>query len=115
MTRSVNINDASGDWELYEVTPDYRRYRLWINEDSFIQRTEYLASDELLEANRQEYNDSDGKRWGDGKVVARIPLNVLFSPEHQIAEKLREGDTEHLKWWLNRSENRPFRTFKGTI
>lgn len=101
-----------GEWEVYEITDTYRRSRLWLDDQQYIIRTEYLADEELLEDNRQLYNDSDGKRWGDGKVVARIPLNKFYA---DLAGKIREGDKDHLKWWLDQSDNRMFRTFKGRI
>lgn len=116
MTRSVDPRDIhGGDWEVFEITPEYRRSRLWISDTQYIQRTEYLANDTLLEANRQDFNDSETKKWGDGQIAARIPLNIFYSAEHQIAEKLREGDKDHAKWWLNSEKGRPFRSFKGTV
>jgi len=116
MTRSVDPRDISGgDWELFEVTPQFRRSRLWISDTQYIMRTEFLADDELIKANQEEFNDSIGKRWGDGRVAARIPLNVLFSEKSQIAEKAKEGDKDHLKWWLNSEAARPYRTFKGSV
>jgi hypothetical protein len=116
MIRSPDPRDIhGGDWEVFEVTPEYRRSRLWISETQYICRTEYLGDEELISQNQQEYNDSIGKRWGDGKVAARIPLNVLFSKASQITEKAKEGDKDHLKWWLNSEAARPYRTFKGVI
>lgn len=110
-------NIHSDAWEVYEVTPDYRRARLWLDPEKTqcIIRTEHLASDALIDANRQSFDDSQTQRFGDGKVVGRIPLNMLFSPKHQIAEKLKEGDKDHIKWILNSDEFRPFRTFRGRI
>lgn len=116
MTRLVDPKDIhGGDWQVVEVTPTYRRSEMHIGNGQFIQRTEFLADEELVAMNKQEYDDSHGKRWGDGRVVARIPLNVLFSSASQISQKAKEGDKEHLKWWLNSETARPFRTFKGRI
>lgn len=78
-------------------------------------RTQYLADADLQALNTHEFNESEGKRWGDGKVVARVPLNVLLDPKHEIAAKKREGDRDHLKWWLDSEAAKPFRTFKGRI
>lgn len=116
MTRSPDPRDIhGGDWEVFEITPEYRRSRLWISEDQYIQRTEFLADEQLIADNQQHFNDSIGRRWGDGQVAARIPLNVLFSSKSQIVEKAKEGDRDHLKWFLNSEACRPYRTFKGTV
>lgn len=75
-------------------------------------RTQYLADDLLQKANTQEFNESDGKRWGSGRVAARVPINKWLA---EIAPRLRDGDRDYTKWWLNREQNRPFRTFKGKV
>ena len=106
------INTESGNWELYEVTPDCRRYRLEIEPGKFIIRTEWLATDDIIEDNKALFNESDGKRWGDGQVAARIPLNVFYQ---DIAPRLKEGDEDYVKWFLNNDKNRQFRTFKGRV
>jgi hypothetical protein len=117
MTRSVDPSRIPDDaWELYEATPAYRRYRVFLDDNgSFAQKTEFLADDTLVAQNQQEFNDSIGRRFGDGKVVARIPLNVLYGSQNQIAQKMSEGDEDHLRWWLNSEAARPFRTWKATI
>lgn len=113
MTLSFDrINTESGDWELYEVTPDCRRYRLEIEPGKFIIRTEWLATDDIIEENKILFNESDGQRWGDGKVAARVPLNVFYQ---QIAPRLKEGDEDYVKWFLNHESGKPFRTFKGRV
>lgn len=104
------VNTASGDWELFETTPTMRRYRLEFEPGSFIIRTEYLADESLQEENRQLFNDSQSKRFGDGRVVARIPMNKLYS---DFAG--RWTDDDFAKWWLGRDDNRPFRTFRGKV
>lgn len=75
-------------------------------------RTQYVADELLQAANLEEFNDSAGKRWGSGRIAARLPLNKWLS---EFAPRLREGDHDFSKWWLNRSDNQPFRTFKGKV
>jgi hypothetical protein len=41
-----------------------------------------------------------------------VPLNKFFA---ELAGKIRQGDKDHAKWWLNSDEARPFRTFRGRI
>jgi hypothetical protein len=88
-----------------------------------VQRREFLAEDNLLTLNAEERNARGSKRWSVGAGsekggnvpmirVARIPLNKFFS---EIAAKKTEGDKDHLKWWLNRPENLPFRTRDGKL
>mgnify|MGYP007122509218 CR=1 FL=1 len=105
-------------WTLFERTEDYDRSFAVLTvggEHKPVYRTQYRADEMLQKANTQEYNDSEGKRWGDGKVVARLPLNVIFDGKNQLAEKIREGDRDHMKYWLNSEAARPFRTFKGRV
>ena len=88
-----------------------------------VQRREFYAEEELLKLNAEERTARGGKRWSAGSGsekggnvpmirVGRIPLNKLFS---EVAPKMREGDKDHLKWWLNRPENQPFRTREGKL
>lgn len=104
-----------GDWELFEQTPDFRRYRLWIDDKTYIQKTEFLADEALVEQNRQSFDASQGKRFGDGQIVGRIPLNILYGSKSEVAAKLKEGDRDHLKWWLNSEQGRPWRSFRGRL
>jgi hypothetical protein len=49
---------------------------------------------------------------GPYRVSIGRGLNKFFS---EIAAKKTEGDKDHLKWWLNRPENLPFRTRDGKL
>jgi hypothetical protein len=131
MTTTIKLTEADVQnctWTVVEVTPTYRRS---IGRGTHpvtgvpieVMQTEFLAEDELLTLNTEERNSRDGKRWSDGAGtdkggnvpmvrVGRIPLNKFFS---DIAAKLREGDHDHLKWWLKRDENQPFRTKSGGL
>ena len=64
----------------------------------------------------ESYNRAVGREpRSDGQVAARITLNDLLSSKSQISQKAAEGDRDHLKWFLNSEECRPYRTFKGTV
>ena len=105
-------------WTVCERGDDYVISATTVSIDGMpvrAERTQYLADEMLQAANRQEYNDSEGRRWGDGKVVARVPLNVIFSGNHELAENIRNGDRDHMKHWLNSEAALPFRTWKGKV
>lgn len=117
MTRSADLERIPDDaWELYEMTPTYRRYFCVLDDEGTIaQKTEYLGNDTLIDLNQELLNDSHGKRFGDGQVVARLPPNILYNSEHEINKKMQEGDWDHLTWWLNSEKAKPFRTFRGNL
>lgn len=114
----VNIPDDA--WELVEVTEDFVRHRAPMERYAdgnvlYVYRTTPRGINEMLEDNRRLLDESDSKRFGDGRIVGRIPLNVLFDPNLGLSNSLREGDQDHIKWFLNKSENRHFRTFRGRV
>lgn len=114
----VNIPDS--EWKLVEVTEDFVRYeapleRLASGDVVYVRKTVPRGLTAMLEDNKRSLDDSYGKRFGDGQIVGRIPLNVLFDPATQIAEKLREGDSDHMKWWLDSEAALPYRRFRGRM
>lgn len=104
-----------GAWTLVEIEPHFRRYACQIDDTRTVYKTEFLGNDELIQSNQDELFESQTKRFGDMTKVASIPLNVLYDPKTQIMEKLKQGDKDHMKWWLNRGDNRMWRTFRGRI
>lgn len=115
-------------WQVVEVTPTYRRS---VGHGTHpvsgvpieVMRTEFLADETLQTLNAEERNSRDGKRWSQGAGsekggnvpmirAARIPLNKLYS---EIVPRMKQGDEDHLKWWLQRDENQPFRTKSGKL
>jgi hypothetical protein len=79
--------------------------------DAWVVKTE-TPVDDLLAANAEDFNNSLGQRFGDGKVVARLPLNMFFD---KLAEPMKQRDRKYLKRFLNDADNAAFRTFKGNI
>jgi len=68
--------------------------------------------DPLLERNVQEQNAQTSlDRWGDGRVVASVPMSIY---SQWVAEG-KDKDDAFLKRWLNDPENRKFRRFRGRV
>ena len=100
---------------VFDIGPDYVTTVAMLDVSGVMTkflRTQYVADELLQAANRQEYEDSAGKRWKDGRVVARVPINKVLA---ELGTHLRSGDRDHLDWWLNKPENVVFRTFKGRV
>lgn len=111
----INIPDDA--WELVEVTEDFERHRAPLERYPdgnvlYVYRTTPRALVETLEDNRRLFDESSNKRFGDGKIVGRIPLNILY---RDVVPRIQQGDQEFLKWFLNKSDNRMYRTFRGTV
>lgn len=116
MTRSPDYNSIPDSaWELLDATPTFRTWIAKLDDKHSVMKTEYLHESALLQMNKDLRDINDGQKWGDNPHVASIPLNVLYSSEHQLMEKLKEGDRDHLKWWLNRPENHIYRTKNGRV
>lgn len=102
-----------GDWSLWDY--DYQTGRsVWklANPDgSVTYRTDYPVTS-LIENNKADLLDSAGQRWGGGRRVASIPLNIFHE---QLAEAQNQQDDKYLSRWLNCSDHRAFRTFEGAV
>lgn len=61
--------------------------------------------------NKALYNENAGKRWGDMKHVASIPLTVYWD----LVQKGVTRDQKDFSKWLNDPDNRHFRTFPGKV
>jgi hypothetical protein len=128
MTKLTEADCQNVTWQVVEVTPTYRRS---IGRGTHpvtgipieVMRTEHLGDEAIQALNAEERNSRDSKSWSAGSGsdkggnmpmvrVGRIPLNKLFA---DIVPKMREGDEEHLRWFLNREENAPFRTKSGKL
>lgn len=112
-------------WRLVEQTEDYRRYigtgtHPVSGQEITVQKTEYLAEDALIKRNTYERNEADGRRWTQGAgsdkngvplvKVGSVPLNKLYADFRG-----RFDDRDFAKWWLERDENQPFRTRRGSL
>lgn len=122
---SIHIPDHA--WEVMEVTEDYVRSRAPLERFAdgnvlYVYRTVPRGLPAFLDANKASMDESETQKTrfgGDSSVLVRkissIPLNEFFNPANQLAEKIKEGDRDHIRWFLNRDEARPWRTFRGKV
>lgn len=66
----------------------------------------------LFEANARMLNDSADKRWGDGQIVGSWDMGTYFK---YILPAVKAGDDKWIRRHLNDSDNRRFKTFRGSI
>ena len=81
--------------------------------DRLIRDTEYVHTQLLLDENAVEEKGSMNQRWGDGKIYARVPVNLAYSG--YLGEATINQDYKAVAKWMNDPDNRAFRTFGGTI
>jgi|18_taG_2_1085343.scaffolds.fasta_scaffold26771_2 hypothetical protein len=124
MTSSSNIDLAQADpsripdnlWEFQGYADDGQSaiYYYWVDktEGIYFQKKQFLQENELFKLNKFQREESESKRFGDGQSVARIPLNVFY---RDIAPRVKDGDDEFMKWWLNHEDNVQYRNFRGKL
>ena len=73
--------------------------------------TEQDLGDFLEQNQKMRNNQTSLDRWGDGKIVASIPMTIYA----QWLVDGRANDQAFLKRWLNDPENKVYRTFAGKV
>lgn len=123
-TNSIRLTEEQVQglhWEVYELTPDYRRSRAVFGRHAdgtpvYATKTEIFAPDQFLDDNARQRNETDNTRWGNDKngiqmtKIGSVPLNVFY---RDFAGRL--DDQDHKKWWWSRGENQVFRTRRGNL
>ncbi len=100
-----------GRGEILSRTADKVTWRAEVEPGVYACCTQTLV-EPILEHNKQRLNDSEGKRWGDGKIVASIDLPTYYST---ILPAIQAGDDAWVKRWLNDEDQRKYRTFRGRL
>jgi hypothetical protein len=80
-------------------------------DDTFTIET-YQDVSALVEYNKKNFNQVGSlDRWGEGKIVARIPLTLYY----QLKREGKLDDQAYMSRWLNSPDNRFFRTRPGRV
>ena len=108
-------------WEVCELTPDYRVSRAVYGQGPegavYAYKREIFAPEQFLDDLAQERNDTDNTGWGDDKngiplvKIGSVPLNVWY---RDFANG-RAQDKDYKKWWWAQDANQVFRTKRGRL
>lgn len=106
-------------WRIVEVTETHVVSEADIGDGMRMRRRQLIGDDELQKINAHLF-DTSGRfsqrsAGAVGTPVANIPLSVLYDPRREIISHIRRGDREHLRYFLNSEDARPFRTHKGKL
>lgn len=105
----------STDWQFFGWD-DLKLILQWARttaDDKLEILTQQFGTDALLDHNRELESASNGRAFGDGQIVARIPETIFHSSG--LARAVREKDRRFIGRFLNDADNSRFRTFRGNV
>jgi hypothetical protein len=101
-----------GKWVMVGDNESYRHWELDLG-DRIIRKSECKHVWKLLEDNQREMNENAGRRWGDGKSIGSVPMNVYF--QSGLAQANQQRDWNFVKRFWNDPDNKKLRKFPGRI
>lgn len=111
-----------GNWRVFSARPDTMTYTLLEieqeneNKAYLLKCTVQLDTQPLFDLNHEDEVESNGKRFGDGQVVARLPEHLLYAPElKEIGRAFDEGDLKYARKVLNDPDFKRLRSFRGDL
>lgn len=81
--------------------------------DHVIVRTDHLHVEQTMEEAAMERLANQGKAWGSGQVIGRMPLGLYFASG--LAEARKQGDAGFIKRVWNDPDYKKLRTFEGKV
>ena len=105
----------NGEWILFDYDWTNDIYHFFKHQDGKIIFRTVTDYESVIEDNERRYNESQvtHKRFGDGRLIANIPMHEYFKQELHKAAK--EGNEGYIRKRLNDFDNRSFRTFPGKV
>lgn len=100
-------------WRMVEDNAYFTRYEADLGDGRVIQRTEQKNTDVMLDDIHAAHMNWQNKRWGDGAVVGRVPLNLYYSSG--LAEANRQRDKKFIAKFWNSPDHSRLRIKGGTV
>jgi hypothetical protein len=112
--KTVNGETYDGEWQLLRDDPETgtRKWIMAIDENNMVVKTETYLPSLLAEENAKLLAENEGKRWGEGRMFARVPLHIKLG---ELAEPTQQEDKQWLRRWYNDPDNRQWRIFPGRV
>ncbi len=102
-----------GDWTMIDHELATGR-TVWMTEQDgqYVFRVDMPLND-ILDQNNDAVIDTIGRKFGDYNRVASIPHHLVY--QNGVNDALEQQDNRWLNRWLNDSDNRKFRTSRGSV
>lgn len=101
-----------GDWCLIDRDPITGLESWAMIEGTKVRIREVMPVDELLAENAAMQVDNLNRPWGDGQVVARVPMHVW---QKCLAPAIVQNDRQFVSRWLNDADHARFSTRAGRV
>lgn len=105
---------TDGKWRLLDFDPATLIAEwFWYDEEKdkiVIRKVQEVEN--ILDRNREMEVESHNQRFGDMQMVASVPITVATE---QLFDAVKNKDQDFVKKFLNDSDNRKFRTFRGHL
>jgi hypothetical protein len=97
----INADDyADGEVVYHDPITGMRVTKYRIDDNTYALKREFPLTQQFLDACADDRAASSGTRWGDGKIVGRIPMHLLHDENLGLGDALRAGDTSYLGRFL---------------
>jgi hypothetical protein len=98
----ITMDDfADGEVISFDPATGIRVTKYRIDDKSYALKTEYLFGKRLLDVNAEDRADAAGTGWGDGRIIGRIPLNILHDEQIGLMDAIRNYDQRFLTRFLD--------------
>ncbi len=102
-----------GDWTM--IDHDFETGRsIWMlaQDDKYVFRVDMPLND-IFDQNNDAVIETIGRKFGDYNRVASIPHHLVY--QNGVNDAIEQQDGRWLNRWLNDSDNRKFRTSRGSV
>jgi hypothetical protein len=98
-------------WKLFSANELSRVYEYDNGDGTVVHCRQWLQSDKMLGAIAEQRANNAGKKFGDGQVVGRVPMNLYYSSG--MAEASKQQDLA----WIRRfyRDHPKLKTFDGDL
>lgn len=99
---------ADGEVIYYDPFTGVKHTKYRIDDKTYAIKKEYPATQALLDANAIDRSHSFGTKWGDGRIIGRLPTHFMDDENLGLSEAIKNHDDKYIFKFLN--DNPAFKT-----
>lgn len=98
---ALTVDDyADGEVIFHNPMTGERVTKYRIDDNTYALKREYYRTQELLDACAEDRAASLNTRWGDGRIIGRIPMNILQDDQIGLMDAIKNYDDGFLTRFL---------------